>query len=420
MLLAFFLLQVLGVDGQTPIWATEGGDWQRTNSFFLSLPLLAQQPHTTYTYGEPEEDTVSEVEEALLASPLVTSVGQVVVMLDSCVISLMVDPFLGGNFIPFSTWTPYNDTNAQPVTTKECEAGGMVLGEGDVLFFLDTRNTVVHALNLDPSTGITWKWSSTRFEDTYTKSILASTVSMVIINNNDLWVPLKYSLEGNDGFAFYLDTATGTRRDPIAPLPLDGCREPVPCGSAVVILPPSKSGVMQLSSDDCGIAAYDESGNNVYSLNAPLNAPRFNFEMGQHSHPLYDSASGNLYFVNFNDDVFSGPQMLCCWNTAAQSQCQGWPQNSNSTTSGCSVPIPILNDTPEEGITWRYSWAALGFDSLANQLYLVTSGAKNEDVFGRFGTVSTLSVVDVTDGEILVTTTDNSLFYNSAPLVLHG
>ena len=62
MLLAFFLLQVLGVAGQTPMWATEGGDWQRTNSFFLNLPLLAQQLHTTYTYGEPEEDTVSEVE----------------------------------------------------------------------------------------------------------------------------------------------------------------------------------------------------------------------------------------------------------------------------------------------------------------------------------------------------------------------
>lgn len=419
MFFAIFLLQVLRVAGQTPIWGTEGGDWQRTNSITLNLFLKSQLPHSTYTYGEPEEDTVSEVEEALLTSPLVTSVGQVVVMLDSCIISLIEDPLLGGNFVPISSWTPYNDTNAKLVTTNECEAGGMVVGPGDVVYFLDTRNTVVHALNLDPSLGITWKWSSSRFVDTYHASILASTVSMVIINN-DLWVPLKYSLEGNDGFAFYLDTATGTRRDPLAPLPSDGCRFPVPCGSAVVDLPLSRSGIMQLSSDDCGIAAYDESGNNVYFLNAPIGAPRFNFEMGQHTHPLYDSASGNLYYVNFIDDVFSGPQMLCCWNTAQQSQCAGWPQTANSTTSGCSVPIPILNDTPEEGITWRFSWAALGFDTLENQLYLVTSGAKNEDVFARLGTVSALSVVDVTTGSILVTSIDNSLVYNSAPLVVHG
>ena len=410
-------------------WTHDGGSPVRNNAFSVNFPILSAppQPHIPLVFGEPEEDTVSEVEEQLLQSPLVVSTGElIVVMTDSCNLVLMSDPSppVSGSWpSPVAVWNPATDPGASATVVDECDAAGMALSTTDTVFFLDGRNKAVHAVAIDVETQtFSWQWSSALDTAAYAKSILPLDASLLVLGSQ-LWVPLKWSLKGTDGVSWVLDVATGNTTQ-VAGLPGAPCRENEDLGNAIVTLEAQQQGVAQLSSSDCGLPLYSAVD---FSLQAegPIpddfaSAP-FGFEMGQHTHPVV--AGDRLFYFQMQDNIFSGPQRVCCWDTVRNAPCRGW-EDLDTILSGCASPLPVLNtgvfDQDNATETFRFSWIAGGLFAAQNQLLVATSGVLNEDVFARAGWASTLSLIDGGSGAVLASYRTGTDIYNSAPLVVTG
>ncbi len=231
-------------------------------------------------------------------------------------------------------------------------------------------------------------------------------------------MPLKFSLlRPSDGIAWVIDTDTGATNMTV-PLPELECSNE-DNGNALVNLPGSAVGLAQLSSDDCGLPLYSSSSDYALLPTGPeYDSYPFGFEMGQHSHPVYDTSLNQLYYFDFLGSVFEGPQLLCCWDTVQGKTCDGW-NFALAPKSGCVTQLPVLS-TEDPGITYRYSWIAGGLLASQNLLFVVTSGSVHKDVLMRKGYQSTLSAVDTTTGAITATYTTNTSFFNSAPLVVSG
>jgi len=166
---------------------------------------------------------------------------------------------------------------------------------------------------------------------------------------------------------------TSTQLVPVPP----GCSQPDDFGSAL-IADKFGEGVVQLSDDSCGAVALETSS--PWSvLMQVLKAPPAAFNNGVHSHPVFESATSNLYYLNFQVDVFSGPQQVCCFNFLIMGAC--WP--GADYASGCGANLPAISVSPESNITWRWTWMALGLDSDNNNLYISMSGSLNEDPLNR-------------------------------------
>jgi hypothetical protein len=408
-------------------WSHMGGNPARTNAYTVGFPILRAppQPHIALVYGEPEEDTVSEVEEQLLQSPLVASTGElIVVMTDGCNLVLLGDPAAAGLWpSPADSWNPASDPGASGTVVDECDASGMALGADDVVYFLDSRNKAVHAVAIDTGKELlTWRWSSVLDTSVYNKSILPLDASLLVLGSQ-LWVPLKWSLLGSDGVSWVLDAATGSTLQ-VAAKPGPPCRENEDLGNAIVTLAESQQGVAQLSSSDCGLPLYSAVD---FSLLPEGPVPDnvtftpFGFEMGQHTHPVV--AGDRLFFFQMQDNIFSGAQRVCCWDTVENAPCSGWDAYGYEL-SGCSSPLPVLNtgvfDQNNATETFRFSWIAGGLFAAQNQLVVVTSGALSEDVFAREGWASTLSLIDGSSGNVLASYRTSDDLYNSAPLVVTG
>ena len=399
-------------------WSNDGGNTFRTNFMSLEFPVFTGTPvpHITSTYSEPEEDTVSMVEEQLLQSPLVTSDGSgIVVQTDSCVIALLPDPSQDPSWpATLATWSP-------PALSDECEAGGIALDTDNTIYFLDSRNRVVYALLLSiaPNPFITLKWTA-NYPLLNSKSIFPLDASLLVVSSaSQLWVPLKFSLlRPSDGIAWVIDTDTGATNMTV-PLPEMGCSNE-DNGNALVNLPGSAVGLAQLSSDDCGLPLFSTGSDYVrYPTGPEFDNMPFGFEMGQHSHPVYDTGLNQLYYFDFLGSVFEGPQLLCCWDTVQGKACSGW-NFPLAPKSGCVTELPVLSTEDGGNVTYRYSWIAGGLLATSNLLFVVTSGPVDEDVLMRSGFQSTLSAVDTTTGLIASTYTTSADFYNSAPLVVSG
>jgi hypothetical protein len=407
-------------------WTHDGGSPLRQNFAAVDLPVLTTSgQHMSLTFSEDPEDTVSMVEEQLLQSPLVASTGQaIVVQTDGCVIALLADPAVAGDTqswtTPTATWSPMTDPNANSTLLDECEAAGMALGADDTIYFLDGRNKAVHAIKLNVGDfTLAWQWSAALDTATYRLSVMPLDASLLVLGSQ-LWVPLKFSLLGSDGTAWVLDASTGATVA-VAPLPSGGrCAENEDYGNAIVALDNSTlGGLAQLSSSDCGLPLFSQGDYAVQlgpEADAPLISP-FGFAMGQHSHPI--SSGNSLFYFNFQDNVFSGEQRLCCWDTVQSTTCSGW-EAPRTGYSGCSAKLPVLSTDEDLGATFRFSWIAGGLLASDSKLFVATSGAVDEDPLARKGWASTLSVFNTSTGDLLATYRTGADLYNSAPLVVTG
>lgn len=138
-------------------WGLDGGSTYRQGVALLAGEISSTQPRTVLTYTETtEEDVESMVEEQLLFSPVVSSDGYVVLVTDTCAVSVLPDPTTlneGARWAPVigggATWSP---SKADPeFSLDECFAAGLVLdssGDTDVVYFLDKRNQALHSLSL--------------------------------------------------------------------------------------------------------------------------------------------------------------------------------------------------------------------------------------------------------------------------------
>ena len=385
-------------------WTHDGGSSHRSSyAAFPTLNLSQPTAHAVFNYSEPEEDTLSQVEEYLLQSPLVTSPAagsNVLLMLDSCSLVLLPDPAAlapGAPWAPMAEWQPATDPNAAPLTIEECEASGVVLSDLGSAYFLDSRNKLVHALTLNKN-NFQWQWS-VKYPGNF--SIFDADASMLVLaGGSQLYVPLRFSLEGTDGVAWVLDTAAGATIA-ITAGPGGECRTPDDFGSCAVEFK-TDTGVAQLSDSECGALVYNSDLNQNTQLFQP--APNtMGFMNGVHSHPVYEPNSGNMYYINFQDSAFEGPQQVCCYNFIQGAPC--WSGVNINPTTGCGTPLPVVSTgtAGKDTITYRWTWLALGLDSDNDELYIVMSGAVDEDPLNRKGVRSALTVVDTRFGFVLAT-----------------
>ena len=257
-------------------------------------------------------------------------------------------------------------------------------------------------------------------------------VSMLILSSGKLWIPLKGTYIGNAGVAWILDTFSYGASYEYVPTPTSYCDSdtgPDDLGSAGVILENAGVGVVQLSSTYCGRLAYGISNSPALSTilvsdsYPPVDeTPVFEFEMGEHSHPVYDLETSSLYYFNFQPSPFAPPQQLCCLNTgsgSAKEPCSGWP----NVPGGC-VSLPVLSSgpgpDPGRPLNYRWSWLAGGLDSVSQQLYVVASGPVDEKPLGSSGFSSQLWLFSTVDGTLLARHGITGDLYNSAPLVVLG
>ena len=347
----------------TDSWTADGGSGFRTNAVELNYDVTVGQVHATYAFGEPEETAVSEVEEYFLQSPLVTSSragSGILLTTDSCRVVMLADPALsppvaGGSarlWVPQSQWSPLSDPNVAPSMTAEaCEIAGLVVDSSDVVYVLDRSNHALHALTAAPGM-LSWLWSVqvNKTDPMYEYVDFDDDVSMVVLSAGKLWVPLMGSYFKSAGIALLVDTVDSPTTFSLVPRPTATCaRETGPAdhGSAAVTLKSNVQGVAQLSSTLCGRLLYgvDYGSPNATLVSAsyPPNAGEtlFEFEMGEHSHPLFDPITSNLFYVNFQTSPFAPLQKVCCLDTSsptASEPCSSWP----NVPQGC-VSIPLLS-----------------------------------------------------------------------------
>lgn len=410
-------------------WQQDGGSPYRLSSATLTQDISVVTPHKVFTYTESAEDTVSQVEGYLLQSPLVTSFGEVLIMTDACIVTLLQDPVglnAGTVWLPYlgQQWSPYG----LPATVSECEAAGLVLDSGDRAYFVDGRNQAVHQLQLTKSkmTYVT-SWV---FNKTVHKGNFGDDVSLLAVPNAgslgsmQLWVPLKGEMFGTDGLFMVIDTSTTDGSYTIAgktPLPNNGlCTNPYDAGTTLLTYGPNNApGVAVLSQEDCGLMVLDGASMQVTYSTFPTEAGRSFLGDGEHSHPIFDRATGNLYFLDHQP--WDKPQLLCCRNTAAFATCAGWP-GERDTQYGPCVPLPAEGVDSAEGGVFHWDWMAGAFYN--NLFYVAMSGLAGDEGPEKFqglgDYLSALSVFDTTSGALLATYRFSGDFFNSAPLVVAG
>ena len=414
-------------------WPMDGGSTSRMNSINLYIDTSNPAVHSTFSAGEPVDDTASQIEGYLLNSILVTSAGYVVIASDDCKIRLYEDPgslssisARGASLVGsggFNIWVPLAtfDVNATDIMyhPDECEYAGLVLdtvGDMDVAYFLDGRNKAVHAVNIVVDT-MMGDWS---VKGTFTNSVFDLDVSMLVIPDTDtttkqLWIPLQASFIGSDGLAVIVGLApTAEPPSPayksmntFVPKP-PACSYPGDDGS-VLIDGQYGPTVVQLSSEEgCGLIAITVSDLSVaYQDNTDY---VFTGEDGVHSQPAYDSNSGSLFFLNFAD--YNNTQQLCCLQAASLSQaCSSW--------SSICVSIPSIGSYPYGDQVINGNWQWLGLATYNGAVVVSASGAKNDDlVMARFGIGSALFVFSASSGYLLSSNIVDDDLYNSAPLIV--
>ena len=343
-------------------WTHDGGTAYRQNA--ITLPPSGPRAHSTYAYTEPDETAVSEVEEYFLQSPLVSSRGSIFLTTDTCTVVLLADPATFGSsgsgasraWLPLAQWSPLSDPAVPAgMVANDCELAGLVLDSADTAYVLDRGNHALHAIVLGGSAGsatLTQRWSAqvNKTAGAPTANVeFDDDVSMIALANGKLWVPLMGSYFSSPGIALLVDASDGSST--LVPLPTAACageNGPADYGSAALTLRTTSAlGVVQLSSTLCGRLLYGVDGGataSAVSASYPPGAGQslLEFEMGEHSHPLFDPTRSWLYYINFQPDVFSPLQKLCCLDTTSSSgadQCGGtWP----NVPQGC-LSIPLMN-----------------------------------------------------------------------------
>lgn len=110
-----------------------------------------------FKLSEPVDTDISEIEDALLQQPLITSYGAIVVVTDNGQIYQYYDPAsLPASVTSWTPsagpWTGYKALDLPDGTqAKDFVYGGAILDGNDVLYIIEQRNRAVRAIQLSAS-----------------------------------------------------------------------------------------------------------------------------------------------------------------------------------------------------------------------------------------------------------------------------
>lgn len=385
-------------------WPVDGGNIYRQSAATITAPIEPSASHITYTWASNAEDTVSEVEFFLLQSPLMTSWGGILAIADNCTVTLLPDPAVSltkTQWIPtLKSWIPGVDLN------YEKEFAGVALDGNDVLYMIDRRDKALHAVQITKFGFSELLWSPVIFNYSHIDfdldvSLIPNTMA------NQLWIPIKYTMIGNMGAAIQLSTVDGTYV--FIPVGDPDCGEPEDFGSAAI----NGGSIALLGPTTCGLTVLDVTGAYQYKT---YPTERFLFQYGEHSHPVFDPSSQNLYFIDWADSIHNN-QFLCCVNSQnGFADCANWP--------GQCIRIPELSRS--EGSTgtliFRWEWLAAGLWQSRGLMYISGSAtASDETIINSVNDLtSVIFVFDVTQGALVGYHRFTGDQFNSPPLVVTG
>jgi len=385
-------------------WPVDGGGIYRQSAATINSPVDVSGGHSTYTWASNAEDTVSEVEFYLLQSALITSWGGILSVADNCTVSLLPDPAISivkDRWIPtLKSWIPGADLN------YEKEFAGVALDSNDVLYLLDRRDKALHAVQITRFGFSELSWSPVIFN--YSHLDFDLDVSLLPISMaSQLWIPIKYTMIGNMGMAILMSTVDGTYN--FIPVPDPDCGEPEDFGSAAV----NGGAVAFLGPETCGLTVVDGSGTFQYKT---YPTERFLFQYAEHSHPVFDPTSQNLYFLDWAANMHDN-QFLCCVNTqTGYADCNNWP--------GQCIKIPELMRQDDSRGTWIYRWEWLGAGLLQSKglLYVSASAAVLDEtsISSVNDLTSALFVYDTTQGALVASHRFTGDQFTSPPLIVTG
>lgn len=406
-------------------WPLDGGSTARLNAATVSVPLGLFSSAARRVFQKPlgEEDTESMVEQVLLPSPLVTSFGSVLVVADNCTLFLLPDPAAYALGAP---WTPTAQWDVQDVFRGEDEESELsgIATFNDAAFVLDGRNKAVHKVTVTPG-GFSYVWTTfvngSADGDAWFSD--GDTGMLPEAETNLLWVPLAADYANPAaGIAATIEMTTGALTFVPVPAAIVGCQKPDDLGSAAV----DGGNVVLLSSDGgtaaCGAVALDSTGGFIYST-FPDREYLFDGD-GEHTHPLFDADTSQVYFLDFEKSIVNGDgQKLCCRDTVSGfANCRSW--------RGECVIIPAFERIDEgfDVVDYRWIWMSMGLmpavvgDGPA-VLFVSASATELDETFLTNGTADLYSAVwafDTSSGSLLQSFRWAGDMVNSAPLVVTG
>jgi hypothetical protein len=387
-------------------WTVDGGGIHRTSFAAVAVDVGGSGAHTTWTWKSNVEGTVSEVEDYLIQSPLITSWGAILVVADNCTLFLLPDPATSkgsSNWLPvIKSYTPGVDKGYAK------EFAGVALDDNDVAYILDKRDKAIHAVHLTKF-GFSEQWwsplifNSSDIDFDLDVSLLPVSIAATLV------VPLRGTLEGNEGTAALVSTVDGSFS--FIPVPDNDCRYPDDYGSVAI----DGGSFALLGNDECGLVVVAPGGSMTYKS---YPNSHFLFDYGQHSHPVYDPTTSNLYFLDWAFNMHDN-QFLCCINTQAGAfaDCNNWP--------GMCLKLPELYREADPTGDWlyRWEWLALGLWPSQGLMYVSASASDTLDetnIGSPSDQVSAIFVFDVTNGKFVGQHRFNGDQFNSAPLVVTG
>lgn len=159
---------------------------------------------------------------------------------------------------------------------------------------------------------------------------------------------------------------------------------------------------------------FDNTGTNKFTTYPDQ---KFLFEYGEHSHPVFDPTSSQLYFMNWADTMKDN-QYLCCLNTRGEQfrNCDNWP--------GQCLKIPELSRQPDPTGDWvyRWEWLAMGLWQRNGIMFIAASAAVLDKTIinGAQDLTSAIFAYDVANGRLISTHRLDGDQFNSAPLIVTG
>jgi len=414
----------------------DGGSPYRLNNAVVNIPLGSAAAHVVFTQLNGEEDTESMVEELLLPSPLVTDSGTIVFVADNCTLMMYPDPAVSTTYTP-DTWrrsiANWDVTDDIRGINEESQFAGVAI-YNDVIYVLDGRNSALHAVKVVNLGLIRFSYQYTLYLNNSDNGGRAKfndgdTGIIPDPDNGKLWVVTPVATFGPDtspGLAVQIDMTT--QEMTWLPLPQrlqdDGCAKNYDEGSVSIGGISGSSSIALLAGEKCGLVVIDSTGTMLYDT-VDLDF-KLEFNNGEHSHPLYDPDTNNLYWLDFQV-TFGLPQHLCCTTYSDQGFVDCWRSSSGNSVTCVELPVFEVVDEKIDLIDYKWLWLAMGLQpaskdgSVAAQLYVSASATMNDETYlynGLQDLTSGLFQYDTASGLLKNDFRLRGDMFNSAPLVV--
>lgn len=415
-------------------WSMDGGSPYRLNNAVVNVPLGSAGAHVVFTQLNGEEDTESMVEELLLPSPLVTDFGSIVFAADNCSLMMYPDPAISSAYTPDSwrqsaTW---DVPDAMRGINEESQFAGFAI-YNDVVYVLDGRNSALHAVRAGNKGFLSLSYLYTLYlnNSQYGRAKFNDGDTGIIPDpdNNKLWVVTPVATFGPDtspGLAVQIDMTTQQMN--WMPLPdklkSDGCSKNYDEGSVSIGGVSGSSSIALLAGEACGLVVIDSTGTMLYDT-VDLDF-KLEFNNGEHSHPLYDPDTNNLYWLDYQVK-FGLPQHLCCTTYSDKGFVECWRSVSGNSVTCVELPVFEVVDEKIDLIDYKWLWLAMGLQpaskdgSVAAQIFISASATMNDETFlynGLEDLTSGLFQYDTASGLLKSDYRLQRDMFNSAPLIV--